>query len=126
MSCSVAKGVVTLCGYSYQRVKDDAGMAARRTEGVVEVDNKIEELPASGNDDRIRWETYYRIYADDFLSRYAPGGPSTVRWATEDQLRSPGMQPIDNYPIHNIVKKRRKTLVGVAERSADRPVAENA
>src|SRR5262245_19087586 len=43
MAFSVDKGVVTLCGYSFDRLKQDAGMAAMRTTGVLEVDNKIEQ-----------------------------------------------------------------------------------
>ena len=68
-------GTVYLAGYSFEgRLKTDAEMAAKRANGVNEVANKIEVLPASQNDDRIRWATFYRIYTDDFLSRYAPGG----------------------------------------------------
>ena len=51
-----------LAGYSYQgNLKTDAERAVRRTSGVDEVANKIEDLPASPNDDRIRWATFYRI-----------------------------------------------------------------
>jgi len=121
---SVDRGVVTLAGYSYQGVKDDAEMAAKRSLGVIEVANKIEELPVSGNDDRIRWATFYRIYADDFLSRYAPGGaPEVVREIVE-QTRFPGMQPVGSYPIHIIVKNGRTTLLGVVDSAADRQIAE--
>ena len=67
-------GTVYLAGYSFEsRLKANAEMAARRASGVVEVANKIEVLPASPNDDRIRWATFYRIYTDDFLARYALG-----------------------------------------------------
>ncbi len=38
-------------------------MAATRASGVAEVANKTEVLPASQNDDRIRWATFYRIDA---------------------------------------------------------------
>src|SRR5688572_26761550 len=71
----VDRGTVYLAGYSFERrLKADAEMAATRASGVNEVANTIEVLPASQNDDRIRWATFYRIYTDDFLSRYAPGG----------------------------------------------------
>ena len=70
-------GTVYLAGYSFEgRLKADAEMAAKRASGVDEVANKIEVLPASQNDDRIRWATFYRIYTDDFLSRYAPAACS--------------------------------------------------
>ena len=124
LAFSVDRGVVTLAGYSYQGLKDDAEMAAKRAAGVVEVANKIEELPASGNDDRIRWATFYRIYADDFLSRYAPGGASEVFREVLYETRFPGMQPLGQYPIHIIVKNGRTTLLGVVDSAADRQIAE--
>jgi len=124
LAFSVDRGVVTLAGYSYQGLKRDAEMAAKRSVGVVEVANKIEELPGSSNDDRIRWATYYRIYADDFLSRYAPGGPSEVFREILDESHFPGMQPVGHYPIHIIVKNGRTTLLGVVDNAADRRIAE--
>jgi hyperosmotically inducible periplasmic protein len=124
LAFSVDDGVVTLVGYSYQGVKDDAAMAARRAKGIIEVANKIEELPASLNDDRIRWATFYRIYADDFLSRYAPGGAPGVFADLLDEARFPGMQPVGQYPIHIIVKNGRTMLLGVVDNAADRRIAE--
>ena len=124
LAFSVDRGVVTLVGYSYQGVKDAAAMAARRAVGVVEVANKIEELPASLNDNRIRWATFYRIYADDFLSRYAPGGANDVFREILEETRFPGMQPVGHYPIHIIVKNGRTTLLGVVDNAADRQIAE--
>jgi hypothetical protein len=77
----VDRGTVYLAGYSYEgNLKADAERAAKMGSGVVEVANKIEVLPASQNDDRIRWATFYRIYTDGLLSRYAPGrAPSAAR-----------------------------------------------
>ena len=124
MAFSVDRGVVTLVGYSYQGLKGDAAMAAKRAVGVVEVANRIEELPASSNDDRIRWATFYGIYADDFLSRYAPGGATEVFREILDETRFPGMQPVGHYPIHIIVKNGRTTLLGVVDNAADRQIAE--
>jgi hyperosmotically inducible periplasmic protein len=124
MAFSVDGGVVTLVGYSYQGLKSDAAMAARRATGVIEVANKIESLPASFNDDRIRWATFYRIYADDFLSRYAPGGTQEVFADILDEARFPGMQPVGHYPIHIIVKNGRTMLLGVVDNAADRRIAE--
>jgi hyperosmotically inducible periplasmic protein len=121
---SVDRGVVTLAGYSYQGLKNDAEMAAKRAAGVDEVVNKIEELPASSNDDRIRWATFYRIYADDFLSRYAPGGATEVFREILDERRFPGMQPVGHYPIHIIVKNGRTMLLGIVDSAADRQIAE--
>src|SRR5262245_33206712 len=121
----VDRGTVYLAGYSFEgRLKADAEMAAKRASGVVEVANKIEVLPASQNDDRIRWTTFYRIYTDDFLSRYAPGGVYEVLRELRDERRFPGMQPVGRYPIHIIVKNGRTMLLGVVDSAADRQIAE--
>ena len=125
LAFSVDRGTVTLVGYSFEgKLKADAEMAVKRASGVDEVLNKIEELPASPNDDRIRWATFYRIYADDFLSRYAPGGVPEVLRELRDERRFPGMQPVGIYPIHIIVKNGRTMLLGVVDSAADRQIAE--
>src|SRR5262245_37668710 len=68
------RGKVTLVGYVYQGgLKSHAENAVKRVPGVDTVENTIELLPVSTNDDRIRWATFYNIYNDSFLSRYAPG-----------------------------------------------------
>ncbi len=120
----VDRGTVTLVGYTFQpKLKADAEMATKRAVGVDEVSNKIEVLPVSHNDDRIRWATFYRIYADDFLSRYAPGGLPEALRDIDDELRFPGMH-VGRYPIHIIVKGGRTMLLGVVDNAADRQVAE--
>jgi hyperosmotically inducible protein len=121
----VDRGTVYLAGYSFEvRLKADAEMAAKRASGVVEVANKIQVLPASQTDDRIRWATFYRIYTDDFLSRYAPGGVSEVWRELRDERHFPGMQPVGRYPIHIVVKGGRTMLLGVVDSTADRQIAE--
>jgi hyperosmotically inducible protein len=121
----VDRGTVYLAGYSFEgRLKTDAEMAAKRASGVDEVANKIEVLPASQNDDQIRWATFYRIYTDDFLSRYASGGVQEVLRELRDERQFPGMQPIGIYPIHIIVKNGRTMLLGVVASGADRQIAE--
>ena len=118
-------GTVYLSGYSFEgRLKADAEMAAKRANGVLEVGNQIEVLPTSQNDDRIRWATYYRIYTDDFLSRYAPGGVHGVLQELRDERHFPGMQPVGSYPIHIIVKNGRTMLLGVVDNASDRQLAE--
>lgn len=121
----VDRGTVYLGGYSYQGgLKAAAEMAVKRASGVDEVSNKIEILPTSQNDDRIRWATFYRIYTDDFLSRYAPGGVPGVLRELRDERRFPGMQPVGRYPIHIIVKGGRTMLLGVVDNTTDRQLAE--
>src|SRR5512145_2524091 len=122
---SVDRGTVTLAGYSFDgRLKADAEMAVKRASGVDEVANKIDVLPTSQNDDRIRWATFYRIYTDDFLSRYAPGGVYGVLQELRDERHFPGMQPVGRYPIHIVVKNGRTMLLGVVDSAADRQIAE--
>lgn len=121
----VDRGAVYLAGYSFEdRLKSDAEMAAKRANGVAEVANKIEVLPTSQNDDRIRWATFFRIYTDDFLSRYAPGGEREVWRELSDGQTFPGMQPVGIYPIHIIVKNGRTMLLGVVDSAGDRQLAE--
>src|SRR5215212_7340405 len=121
----VDRGAVYLAGYSFEgRLKMDAEAATKRASGVDEVANKIEVLPASPNDDRIRWETFYRIYTDAFLSRYAPGGEFGVLQDLRDERHFPGMQPVGPYAIHIVVKNGRTMLLGIVGSAADRQIAE--
>jgi len=121
----VDRGAVYLAGYSVEgRLKMDAEAATKRASGVDEVANRIEVLPTSLNDDRIRWETFYRIYTDDFLSRYAPGGEIGVLQELRDERHFPGMQPVGPYAIHIIVKNGRTMLLGIVDSTADRQIAE--
>jgi hyperosmotically inducible protein len=121
----VDRGTVFLAGYSFEgRLKADAEMAVKRASGVVEVANKIQVLPTSQNDDRIRWATFYRIYTDDFLSRYAPGGVHGVLQELRDERHFPGMQPVGRYAIHIVVNNGRTMLLGGVDSEADRQIAE--
>jgi hypothetical protein len=127
------KGTVTLMGYAYHLgLKQDAVRAAKRAPGVDQVIDKIEELPASPMDDELRWKTYYAIYRDPFLSRYAPGGG--MLWGHRHPFgvgfhgglggtRFPGMEPLGDFPIHIIVKNGRITLLGVVDNESDKTVA---
>ena len=121
----VDRGKVTLMGYSYDGgLKSRAASAVKRVPGIDSVENKIEQLPASTFDDRIRWETFYKIYGDDFLSRYSPGGAMAARYELLQSRRFPGLQPFGTYPIHIIVKNGRTTLMGVVDSQADKVMAE--
>jgi hyperosmotically inducible periplasmic protein len=124
LAFGVEKGVVTLQGYAYQgNLKSDAARAVKRLSGVDEVANQITVLPASPNDDRIRWATFYNIYTNDFLSRYSPGGAMGARYDARQFSRFPGMQPSGNYPIHIIVQNGRTMLLGIVDNESDKTVA---
>jgi hyperosmotically inducible protein len=127
------QGTVTLMGYAYHpTLKKDAVRAAKRAPGVDQVIDKIEELPVSQMDDEVRWKTYYAIYRDPFLSRYAPGGG--LLWGHRHPFgagfhgglggtRFPGMEPLGDYPIHIVVKGGRVILLGVVDNESDKTVA---
>jgi hyperosmotically inducible periplasmic protein len=93
--------------------------------------DKIEELPVSQYDDELRWKTYYSIYRDPFLSRYAPGGG--LLWGHRHSFgdgfhamgprRFPGTEPLGDYPLHIIVKNGRITLLGVVDTEGDKIIA---
>jgi hypothetical protein len=117
-------GKVTLVGYAYNGLKSQAERAVKRVPGVELVENRIEQLPASFSDDRIRWATYYRIYNDTFLSRYAPGGPLTARYELSRSRAFRGLQPFGDYPIHIIVKHGRTRLLGFVDSEMDKRMAE--
>jgi hyperosmotically inducible periplasmic protein len=116
------KGTVTLSGYAYRAtVKNDAVKAVKRVSRVDQVVDQIELLPVTQNDDRIRWSTFYRIYGDAFLSRYAPGGGLAGRRFYGP--RYPGAEPFGYYPIHIVVQRGRTMLLGVVDSESDRTAA---
>jgi len=132
LAFSYDKGTVTLAGYAYQgTLKHDAARAAKRAPGVDQVIDKVEALPPSQNDDELRWKTYYAIYRDPFLARYAPGGgvlwghrhPFDNAFHAMSVRRFPGMEPLGDYPLHIIVKLGTITLLGVLDSEADKTIA---
>ena len=122
----VDRGTVTLNGYAYHgSLRHAAEAATRRASGVDEVANRMELLPASREDDRIRWATFYTIYTDAFSTRYAPGGPDRVLREVYDSRRFPGMhQPLGLYAIHIVVRNGHTMLFGLVDNEGDRQIAE--
>ena len=132
LAFSYDKGTVTLMGYAYHpTLKQDAVRAVKRAPGIDQVVDKIEELPVSQMDDELRWKTYYAIYRDPFLSRYAPGGgllwghrhPFGGGFHAMSPNRFPGMEPLGDYPLHIIVKRGTITLLGVVDTESDKTIA---
>lgn len=80
-------------------VKDSAEQRVKHLEGVESVNDQIEILPASFNDDRIRMQVARAVFNDSRLSSYA-------------------IQPIP--PIHIIVKNGRVNLEGVVRTQVDK------
>ncbi len=99
----VEGSTVTLSGYvTRPTLKKTAERSVLRIEGVGEVDNQIEVLPVSSNDDRIRRDTYRAIYDHPMLTRYA-------------------IQAVP--PIHIIVLNGDVTLEGVVGTEGEKSVA---
>jgi osmotically-inducible protein OsmY len=139
----VEGNTVTLAGDVYRAsLKKEAEDAVKKMIPGVRVNNKIEVLPVSIDDDRIRQEVFRKIYTDDFLSRYGtpvPGfdglrqgrrywGRSFGSWSgfrTGMWGRAPflGMEPLGNYGIHIIVKGGNVTLFGTVSSEADKTKA---
>jgi len=93
-------GTVTLTGQVRDAiVKDSAEQRVKHLEGVERVDNQIEILPASFNDDRIRRQVARAVFNDSRLSMYA-------------------IQPVP--PIHIIVKNGHVNLEGVVRTQTDK------
>jgi hyperosmotically inducible protein len=94
---------VTLFGSVTQpKLKTDATNAVKKIEGVTAVDNEIEVLPLSPNDDNIRRGVYRAIYSKPGFERYQFGAVP---------------------PIHIIVKNGDITLEGIVGTEMDKNIA---
>jgi hyperosmotically inducible periplasmic protein len=94
--------VILLGQVSRPTLKSDAENVVKRIEGVDSVENRIEVLPTSPEDDRIRIAVYRAIYSEPALQKYA----------------------VMNIPaIHIIVKNGQVTLEGVVNSEADKNIA---
>jgi len=94
---------VTLLGQvTRPSLKNDAERAIRSLEGVGRLVNKIEVLPISPSDDRIRLAAYHAIFSKPGLEMYS------VRAVP---------------PIHIIVENGNITLVGVVATQMDKDLA---
>lgn len=103
LSFKVDDGTVTLMGDVRNAVlKDEAFSVVKHIGGVKQIDNEIQILPASFNDDRIRREMVRTIYHNEQLFRYSLGAAPS---------------------IHIIVKNGNVELRGLVANQADKNVA---
>jgi osmotically-inducible protein OsmY len=94
---------VTLYGEVVQpSLKDSAEKVVKKIEGVEHVDNRIEVLPTSSNDDRLRRDLFIAIYRYGPLQHYGVGS---------------------NRPIRIIVNHGNVTLEGIVDRESDKNMA---
>lgn len=118
---------VTLSGDASRPIlKSSAENAVKKIEGVQSVDNQIEVLPLSPNDDRIRAAVYRRIYGSPTLQKYTSNRGPSSRWRSMT-ARTMGITndpPIGYHAIHIIVKNGNVTLRGVVDNTTDSAMAE--
>ncbi len=103
LAYKVEGGNVTLFGQvTRPTLKADAERAVKGIEGVERVENRIEVLPLSPNDDRLRRAVYRAIYGTEGLDRYAMRSVPT---------------------IHIIVRNGHVTLEGAVANEGDKNLA---
>jgi osmotically-inducible protein OsmY len=94
--------VILLGQVVHATLKDDAARAVKHIEGVERVENRIEILPPSPGDDRLRQALFRAIYGYPSLQHYGVGS---------------------NRPIQIVVRNGHVTLEGVVSNQADKNVA---
>lgn len=104
-------------------LKSAAENAVKRIEGVESVQNDIDVLPNSPNDDRIRAAVYYRIYSQPSLQKYTSNRGPQFSSLTRRTMGITYDPPIGYHAIHIIVKNGNVTLVGAVDSSADASLA---
>jgi hyperosmotically inducible periplasmic protein len=99
-----ADGTVTLMGQvTRPTLKSSAESVVKDVEGVTKVNNQIEVLPLSPNDDRVRRAVYFALFNfDSPIYRYGMGAVPS---------------------IHIIVKNGNVTLKGIVDSDSDRNLA---
>ncbi len=103
LAFQVEGGTVTLLGQvTRPTLKSDSENVIKGIEGVERVVNKIEVLPPSPMDDRIRLAVYRAIYGESSLQRY-------------------GLAAVPS--IHIIVNSGKVTLEGVVDNESDKNIA---
>lgn len=106
-------------------LKSGAENVTKGVEGVAKVDNQIEVMPLSPNDDQIRLRTYVAIYGHPSLSRFNPNRGTPMFMSRISALTGiTNDPPLGNHPVHIIVKNGNVTLEGVLPTAADRTIAE--
>src|SRR5271168_2189627 len=121
---------IVLKGYaSRPTLKSSAANVLKGIPGIESVDNQIEVLPTSPNDDRIRQAVYNRIYTQPALRKYnanqgtvgqAAGPGGSIARAAGGITNDP---PRGFHAIHIIVKGGNVILYGVVNNEGDKAIA---
>lgn len=127
---SIDGRTVVLKGYAaLPTLKSSAGNAVKSIHGVEFVDNRIEVLPTSMMDNRVRVAVYNRIYTHPALRKYnanrgtaaqAIGPGSSMVARTQGIIYDP---PRGFNAIHIIVKNSHVMLFGVVDNESDKQIA---
>jgi osmotically-inducible protein OsmY len=109
-------------------LRDSAERVVKQIETVESVENRIEVLPNSRQDEDLRLQAYVRIYYHPSLSRYNPnrGAPvygSRAGWERAAFLGISKDPPTGPHPISIIVKNGSITLAGVVDNEGDKNIA---
>jgi hyperosmotically inducible periplasmic protein len=121
---------VVLSGYVYNAtLKQAAREEVREIPGIGRVIDRIQVLPVSQYDDRLRRAVFRKLYSDGYLGHY---GTPTVgarrglygRGRGASPLGLQGIEPLGNYAVHIVVSRGRVSLFGVVSSDADRTRAD--
>jgi hyperosmotically inducible periplasmic protein len=116
---------LVLGGYASRPIlKSDAERAVKGISGIDKIDNQIEVLPLSPNDDRLRAAVYNRIYSTSSLRIY---NANAGRVSNNTVARTAGGitndPPLGFHGIHIILKNGNVTLYGVVNSQGDSAIA---
>lgn len=118
---------LVLSGYaSRPTLKSDAERAVKGITGVESVDNQIEVLPNSPNDDRVRAAVYNALYSSSSLRKYN-ANQGRVRPGSTIAGRAGGITndpPLGFHAIHIIVKNGNVILRGAVLNAMDANIAQ--
>lgn len=119
---------VILRGYASRPIlKSGLENSIKRINGVKTVQNEIEVLPLSPNDDRIRAAVYRSIYGYGPLQRYTSNRGGGARVGQNSVARQAGGitndPPFGWHTIHIIVKNGNVILTGVVDSESDLSLA---
>ncbi len=115
-----------LKGYASRPIlKDEVQRVVKDIQGIDSVDNQIEVLPLSTNDDRIRVSVYNLVYRSPALSKYNANQGGICRGGSVARMAG-GITvdpPIGFHAIHIIVNNGHVTLYGAVLNSGDSTIA---
>src|SRR5260370_42369612 len=113
LAYKVDGNTVTLRGQVNNAVlKDSAEKVVKGIEGVEKVDNQIEILPPSPNDDRIRRQLARAIFNDPTLFRYSMGAVPPIHIiVNRGHVTLEGL--VTNQPVNNVTGIRPNRAPGL-------------